>query len=80
MDLAIDFECPDCRTTLSRKLADLAPGHPRECPQCGSSVILTEAALRTLERRLEEYCRPPETLSRPLRPSDRPIPAAMQPS
>lgn len=57
MELAVDFECPDCRKTLSRRLTDLAPGLPRQCAGCGSHVVLTEAGLKTLERRLEEYCR-----------------------
>lgn len=57
MELAIDFECPDCRTILTRRLIDLSPGTTRKCTECGASVVLTESGLRALERRLEEYCR-----------------------
>lgn len=57
MELVIDFECPDCQSILTRKVLDLSPGTPKGCLRCGSPVVLTESGLRTLERRLEEYCR-----------------------
>lgn len=52
MELSIEFVCPECSATVQIKLADLAPGRPRLCPDCRSELVLSETGLEVLRKSL----------------------------
>jgi DNA-directed RNA polymerase subunit RPC12/RpoP len=58
MELSIGYECLQCGKNVPRRMVDLAPGAPRQCPDCGAATSLTEGGLLELQRSLEDFCRP----------------------
>lgn len=58
MGLAIGFECPRCKKTISRQLMDLTPERQQECPECRLPVHVSGTTLQDFRRALQDYCRP----------------------
>jgi endogenous inhibitor of DNA gyrase (YacG/DUF329 family) len=58
MELTIDYECPQCKTSSHQRLSDISPGKIRKCARCGTPLVLTIDGLRGFERALHAYCRP----------------------
>ena len=57
MELSITYECPQCGKAVPKKVVDLAPGAPRQCPDCGATTLLTKSGLLDLQSALEDFCR-----------------------
>ena len=57
MELRILYQCPSCNQKVTHNLADLAPGQPRDCLECGVPVALTDESLDDLRQSLYEACR-----------------------
>jgi len=57
MDLAIAFECPQCKRQFLQDLVEFSPGKTHVCEACGSWTVLTSDSLRNFQSALEDFCR-----------------------